>query len=166
MRPAHRHPQRGFTLLELTVVMIVIGVLAAVAVPSFNGVSGFAARGARDTVASTLRYAQRSAIAMRRNVCVNLGTTLLTVTHASNAGNGQACEAANALLDPGTGIAFGDASNTLPGGATLTAASSVAFDAAGRPMGSVGNYLSTALSISVTGHPSAVTVEAETGLVR
>jgi prepilin-type N-terminal cleavage/methylation domain-containing protein len=166
MRSLHRHPQRGFTLVELVVVMILIGVLAAVAVPSFNGVSGFAARGARDTVVSTLRYAQQSAIAMRRNVCVSLGTTLLTVTYASATGNGQACDAANALIDPSTGQAFGAASNTLPGGATLDAVSSVAFDATGRPMASVGSYLSTALSITVTGNSSPITVEPESGLVR
>jgi len=166
MRPPHRHPQRGFTLLELTVVMIVIGVLAAAAVPSFNGVSGFAARGARDTVVATLRYAQQSAIAMRRNVCVSLSTTLLTVTYASSSGNAQACAAANALLDPSTGQAFGAASNVLPGGATLAAASSVAFDATGRPMASVGSYLSSVLSLSVNGAASAVTVEPESGLVR
>jgi hypothetical protein len=54
----------------------------------------------------------------------------------------------------------------LPGGATLGAASAVSFDAAGRPMASVGNHLNTALSITVTGHNTPVTVEPESGLVR
>jgi hypothetical protein len=42
----------------------------------------------------------------------------------------------------------------------------VAFDATGRPMASVGSYLSSVLSISVNGAASAVTVEPESGLVR
>lgn len=158
--------QRGFTLPELVAVMVITGILAAVAVPRFTDVGGFAARGGRDVVLSTLRYAQQSAIAMRRNVCVGLGSTLLTVTYASGPGAAQACDAGLTLADPSSGLPFGHASNALPGGATLAAPGSLAFDALGRPMGSVGNPLSSALSITVTGHASPITVEPESGLLR
>jgi MSHA pilin protein MshC len=148
-------PQRGFTLVELIVVLMLAGVLAAVAIPRFNQ-SEFAARGAHDFVGSALRYAQKSAIAMRRNVCVAVGASSLAVTYASAAGGGQACAAGNTLNNPATGQAF--ASTLYEGSATVSTPASVTFDAMGRP--------SAAVSISVNNYASAVSVEAETGYVR
>ena len=69
------------------------------------------ARGARDFVGSALRYAQKSAIAMRRNVCVNVAASRVTITHATNAGVGQACAAANTIANPGNNRPYGDGSN-------------------------------------------------------
>jgi MSHA pilin protein MshC len=155
--------QRGFTLAELIIVMVLTGVLAAVAIPRMVDKSGFAARGARDFVASSLRYAQKSAIAMRRNVCVNVGTGSLSVTHASAAGSTQACAAGNTVPNPATGVAF-DA-KPYAEGATVAAAASVVFDALGRPMSAALVPLSTAQTITVNGYATAVTIEPDTGYV-
>jgi len=62
--------QAGFTMIELITVMIVVGILAAVAIPRLADRSDFDNRGFQDETRSLLRYAQKSAIAQRRNVCV------------------------------------------------------------------------------------------------
>jgi len=155
----------GFTLVELVIVMVLTGVLAVVALPRLFQTSDFAARGARDSVLATLRYARQSAIAMRRNVCVSASTTLLTVTYAGTAGAAQSCAAANVVVHPGNGLPFGDSSNTLPGGATLAATSALLFDGQGTPYASVGNPLAATLVLSVNGAAAPVRVEPETGFV-
>jgi MSHA pilin protein MshC len=55
--------QMGFTLIELIACIVVLGVIAAVAAPSFFDQGAFVARGYADDVASSLRYARRIAVA-------------------------------------------------------------------------------------------------------
>lgn len=59
--------QRGFTLIELVMVIVILGVLAAVAIPKFVDLKGDAVNAATDGVAgalssaSAVNYAARSA---------------------------------------------------------------------------------------------------------
>ena len=55
--------QRGFTLVELILVMIVIGILAAVAGPRFFSRNVFDERVYFEDVLATVRYAQKVAVA-------------------------------------------------------------------------------------------------------
>ncbi|MBL8441295.1 MAG: type II secretion system protein, partial [Betaproteobacteria bacterium] len=61
--------QRGFTLTELLVTLVVAGILIAVALPRWFGDTGFEARKFRDETEAALRLAQKSAIASRRFTC-------------------------------------------------------------------------------------------------
>ena len=157
--------QRGFTMAELVIVMVIVGVLSAVAVPRLFDQSEFAGRGGRDFVASSLRYAQKSAIALRRNVCVDVAGATIAATIATAPGSDQPCNPAAALVHPANGLSFADPANALPGGAAVTAAASVVFDAAGRPLIAPAAPLAAVLTIAVTGHAVPVNVEPETGLV-
>lgn len=65
------------------VVLIIIGVLAVAALPRFFDRTDFDARGFFDASQSALRYAQKTAVAQRRMVCVAFspsGATPATVT--------------------------------------------------------------------------------------
>jgi prepilin-type N-terminal cleavage/methylation domain-containing protein len=56
-------PDQGFTMIELIVVIVVIGILAAVAVPRFMSLQGQAQRSVRDGLTSNLRSAASLAYA-------------------------------------------------------------------------------------------------------
>lgn len=148
--------QRGFTLVELIVLMIVIGILSAFVLPRWNGETGFESRGFRDELASALRYAQKSAIAARRTVCVDLSG--IPVTFRISSAQGAASCAVGGALDGPNGGALQVA---VKGNVSLTSAPlSLVFDSAGRPVGG-------AATITVSDLPAtlAISVEAETGYV-
>lgn len=69
----------GFTVVELTVILVLIGVLAVAVLSRFFMTNDFEARGYYDYVANTMRYAQRTAVARRRMVYVKLGTSTAQV---------------------------------------------------------------------------------------
>jgi MSHA pilin protein MshC len=157
--------QRGFTMAELVIVMVIVGVLSAVAVPRLFDQGEFAARGGRDFLASGLRYAQKSAIALRRNVCIDVAGSTVTATIAAAPGSDQPCNAGTALVHPANNLSYADPANALPGGAVVAAPASLVFDAFGRPLAAPAAPLPSTLTIAVAGHPVPVTIEPETGLV-
>lgn len=61
---------KGFTLVELVVVIAVMGIMVAVAAPRFASGDIFETRGDAGLLSSTLRYAQKTAIAQRKKVFV------------------------------------------------------------------------------------------------
>ncbi|GHU32706.1 hypothetical protein AGMMS50256_23270 [Betaproteobacteria bacterium] len=80
--------ERGFTLVELVVTLIVLGILAAFVAPRLMARTDFDARGFYDVTAATLRYAQKSAVAQRRTVCVSFaGNSSVTLTIATAFGD-------------------------------------------------------------------------------
>ena len=68
-------------MVELILVMVIAGILAAVAIPRFMGRSSFDTRGFTDQLASTVRFAQKLAIAQRTPVFVQFTATDATLCY-------------------------------------------------------------------------------------
>ena len=151
---SHTHPSaHGFTLVELILVLLLIGVLGAVAAPRMFRVADFAAVGARQQTLAVLRYAQKTAIAQRRTVCVAVNANGLALTMDAAVPPAGVCGAALALpfaapapvgMNATVGVAAINAFGFLPLGST---------DQPG------------AITIAIAG-AAPVTVGAETGYVR
>lgn len=74
--------QKGFTLVELISIIVMAGMLYVFAVPRMPDAKAIVALGFQDETLSFLRFAQKSAIAQRRLVCVEFtgNSALLSVS--------------------------------------------------------------------------------------
>ncbi|MDO8988729.1 MAG: GspH/FimT family pseudopilin [Sideroxyarcus sp.] len=152
-QPGKKKAQRGFTLTELIMVIVIMGILAAVAAPRFFDKNAFDSRGYYDQVMSTLRFAQKTAVAQRRPVCVAFTAGSIELTIDSSIPPDGGCDAA--LTSP-EGLA--PYIVTAPSGVTLSDfVTPFSFTALGRA--------TVAQSITVSGYATPITVEAETGYV-
>lgn len=136
-------------MVELVLVMVIAGILAAVAVPRMIGRTSFDTRGFADQLAATVRFAQKLAVAQRTNVFVRLTASDATLCY----------DAACATPAPGPG---GEKPYTIttPGGVAIAPATVLGFSAGGVP------DIAARLDIQVSGAGTHhVWVEQETGYV-
>ena len=141
----------GFTLIELVVVVLIVGVLAISAVPSLLSKNIFDSRGFSDQVGAGLRYAQKAAISQRRSVCVTFTANSMTLKVATSA---SSASCTGNLAGPTGSSPYQVSNASVTFSATPT---NFQFNALGQA--------SIAQTISITGAAGAITIERDTGYV-
>ena len=97
---------RGFTMVELITIMIILGILAVVAIPRMNSATSFRSVEFRDRVIAALRFAQKTATSHRRLVCVTLTQTSLALDIDSSASKDNNCDGAGLAIPGGAASSF------------------------------------------------------------
>ena len=125
----------------------------------------FSSRSFADLVQESFQYAQKTAIAQRRNVCVVISSNTLTLTRAASNGDGVGC-----TLTVADSSGNGNFVLSAPSGVTLSGVTALVFGAQGQPLKQPlnnGEVLTTDTSLTVNGSYSAtITIEKITGLIR
>ena len=162
--------QKGFTLTELVLVMVIMGVLAIVAAPRFFDVQVYNSRASYNDVLSSLRYAQKLAVATGCEVQFSVNAAADTYSlFQRTPGAGENC---NSVIAPWTtsivNLASRDNSQTynaisLGNGVTLTPTDfPIVFNALGQAINAGGAPdVSPTATLAVDG--DLITIWAETG---
>ncbi len=135
---------RGMTLIEVIVVMIIIGILAAIVLPKINigmTTSRASVDGAAYMIASDIRYAQECAMANRisKSVIFTSGSSVYTFNPTNNF----------------------DSSGRLPSGVTINNNFTITFNSLGEPTTGGGG----SVTVSGGGQTKTISVVNYTGKV-
>lgn len=170
-----RQREGGFTLTELIVVLVVLGILVSIAAPKFMATQSVDVPTHAERVRSLLRYGQRIAVAQNRPVYVDLTASRVTLCFDDGC--------ASTVLGPNQANSGTSATTAACGSswacegtpsdlALSSTAAEFSFDATGRPFadgndltGNTSTFTTLTVTVSGGGQSATVVVEPETGYV-
>jgi MSHA pilin protein MshC len=155
MMPRPRARAAGFTMVELVVVMILVGVLAAIGIPRLMGDKGMQAAVFGDQVVSGLRRAQKIATGHRRVVCATVGTQAVVLRMNACAPGGLAIGG----VDDGD---FATTDSALSATTTPTTVTSLYFQPDGRITTDAAGTTAASASIAIAGASGGQTTTVRT----
>ncbi len=146
---------RGFTLVELVTVILLLGILSVVALPRFFDATAFNSRGFYDEMAGAARYAQKLAVASGCDVQLSIDNATNTYALHQRVDSCISGTFTRAVLKPAGSGSF---SGSAPSGVSLSVSpnSSIVFDAQGR---------ATPDEVTVTVGGRSFTIAGESGYV-
>jgi len=159
MEPDHAAPRlrAGYTLIELTVVITILGVLSATIAPRFFTQSVFSERGYADELGSALRATQKAAVISGCHARLTLAAGSYSAAQQAPAGN--ACLTSDTTWPTPLLGATGEAiANSAPSGISAAPAGVFEFDAQGRLFASPGT--------TITIGARQISIDAGTGYVQ
>ena len=149
----------GFTMVELVMVIVILGILAVVAMPNFSSSSIYQAAAFNDQVRAALRLAQKTAVSHRRLVCATLTTTTVVLAIADS----------NPAIACNRDLLGADGTNTYAsspdsGNVNLSPAGTLYFQASGMVSSDAAGSSVVSQSIVITGM-TPIAVQGATGYV-
>ncbi len=79
--------QKGFTLVELVMLIVILSILSATALPKFFSKNSFAERAFFDDTLNAVRYAQKLAVATGCGVQMSISSNSYTITRQGASGS-------------------------------------------------------------------------------
>ncbi len=138
--------QAGFTMIELVVLILLLGILSVFVLPRFVDFDSFRTRAAYDEVAGAVRYAQKLAVASGCEVQVVIsGGSYALQQHSTDCTSGAFSTIVNHPIT----------SNNVSGVSLSSSPNSFIFDAMGR----------SSSNVTINVGSESLTVIAETGYV-
>ena len=154
--PKDPNHQAGFTLVELIIVIVIMGILASVAAPRFFERNAFDERGYYEDTLAALRYAQKLAVATGCQVQVTITASDYTLKQRATTCTSGAFT--RNVFNPGNpGNIY---TKAAPSGLTLSPATTLTFNG----LGQVASGAST-ITLTGTADTRSITWVSETGFV-